>query len=84
MTNSDLKQRAEHIGRLLDQRDDLTADIKGAFEAAKSVGFNSAALKAAIKIARMDSTKRAKHDSDQSDLILYLAELEGRELEAAA
>jgi uncharacterized protein (UPF0335 family) len=84
MTNSDLRQRAEHIGRLMDQRDDITEDIKGAFEAAKSVGFNAAALKAAIKIARLDVTKRAKHDSAQSDLLIYLAELEGRDLEAAA
>ena len=84
MTNSDLKQRAEHIGRLLDQRDDITADIKGAFEAAKSVGFNAAALRKAIAIARMDSAKRAKHDEAQQDLIVYLAELEGREMEAAA
>ncbi len=84
MTNSDLRQRAEHIGRLMDQRDDLSADIKGAFEAAKSVGFNAAALKAAIKIARLDATKRAKHDSAQMDLELYLAELEGRQMEAAA
>lgn len=84
MTNSDLRQRAEQIGRLLDQRDDLTADIKAAFEAAKSVGFNSAALRKAISIARMDATKRAKHDEAQSDLLIYLAELDGREMEAAA
>jgi uncharacterized protein (UPF0335 family) len=83
MTNSDLRHRAEHIGRLMDQRDDITDDIKGAFEAAKSVGFNAAALRKAIAIARMDSAKRAKHDSGQMDIELYLAELEGRQMEAA-
>lgn len=84
MTNSDLKQRAEHIGRLLDQRDDLTADIKAAFEAAKSVGFNATALRKAIAIARMDPAKREAHNAGQLDIETYLAELEGRELEAAA
>jgi hypothetical protein len=32
----------------------------------------------------MESDKRAKHDSEQMDLELYLAELEGRQERAAA
>lgn len=84
MTNSDLRHRAEHIGRLMDQREDITADIKAAFEAAKSVGFNAAALRKAIAIARMDSAKRAKHDAAQMDFETYLSEIEGRQMEEAA
>lgn len=83
-TNSDLRQRAESIMRLEEQRDELTADIKAAYDAAASVGFNKAAMKRAIKISRMDATKRAKHDSSQLDLELYLAEIEGKQMREAA
>lgn len=83
-TNSDLKQRAERILRLIERRDELSADIKAAFDAAKSVGFNAAAMRKAIKIAAMSSDKRAKHDSEQMDLELYLAEIEGRSMKEAA
>lgn len=84
MTNSDLRQRAERAGNLMDQIDDLKVELKALFEIAQSDGFNAKALKAAIKIARMDAAKRAKHDSGQQDLEIYLAELEARELREAA
>lgn len=83
-TNSDLRQRAESILRLIEQRDELTADIKAAFDAAASVGFNKTAMRKAIKIASMSSDKRAKHDTEQMDLELYLAEIEGRSMKEAA
>lgn len=82
-TNSDLRQRAVSIMRLMEQRDELTMDIKAAFDAAASVGFNKAAMRKAIRVAALDADKRAKHESEQSDLILYLAEIEGRQMEAA-
>lgn len=83
-TNSDLRQRAERIGSLLDQLDDLKVELKAAYEIAKSDGFNPAALRKAIAIARMDDAKREKHDSAQSDLLIYLDEIEGRQLREAA
>lgn len=82
-SNSDLRQRAESIMRLMEQRDELTMDIKAAFDAAASVGFNKQAMRKAIRIAGMDATKRAKHESEQGDLILYLQEIEGRLIEDA-
>ena len=84
MKNSDLRQRAESVMRLMDQRDEITADIKAAFDAAKSVGFNAQAMRKAVAIARMDAAKREKHESQQMDLELYLAEIEGKRLEVAA
>ena len=84
MRNSDLRQRAESIMRLMEQRDELTADIKAAFDAAASVGFNKAAMRKAVKVAAMDADKRAKHDSEQMDLELYLAEIEGDAMREAA
>lgn len=83
-TNSDLRQRAESVMRLMDQRDELTADIRAAFDAAKSVGFNAQALRKAVTIARMDATKREKHETAQMDLELYLAEIEGKAIREAA
>lgn len=82
-SNSDLRSRAESIMRLMEQRDELTMDIKAAFDAAASVGFNKAAMRKAIRIAGMDATKREKHNSEQMDLELYLSEIEGRQMEAA-
>lgn len=81
--NSDLRQRAQSVMRMMDQRDEITADIKAAFEAAKSVGFNAQALRKAVSIARMDSAKREKHDTGQLDIEIYLAEIEGTQLREA-
>lgn len=83
-TNSDLKSRAEHIMRLMEQRDEIAEDIKNSFDVAKSVGFNPAALRKAIAVARMDAKKRAAHESAQTDLLIYLDEIEGRAMREAA
>lgn len=83
-SNSDLKTRAQQIMRLTEQREEITLDIKAAFDAAASVGFNKAAMRKAIKIASMDGEKRAKHDAGQMDLEIYLAEIEGRNVREAA
>lgn len=83
-TNSDLRQRAQSIMRLIEQRDELSADIKAAFDAAKSVGFNASAMRKAIRIATLDSAKREKHESEQMDIEVYLAEIEGKALREVA
>lgn len=80
-TNARLKEIADRIGRLEEERLALSADIKDAYENAKSEGFTPSALKKAIKINSLDADKRAKHDAEQMDLELYLAQLEGREIE---
>mgnify|MGYP002130419719 CR=1 FL=1 len=84
MTNSDLRQRAERIGSLLDQRDDIDVEIKAAFEIAKNDGFNPKELRRAIKVHRMDDKQRAKHDRDAEQSDLFLAEIEGRSMRDAA
>lgn len=84
MRNSDLRQRAESIMRLMEQREEITADIKAAFDAAASVGFNKAAMRKAVKIAAMDAAKREAHHSEQMDIELYLAEIEGNAMREAA
>ncbi len=84
MTNSDLKRRADGIIALEDQRKDITTEIADRYQDAKNAGFTVTALRRAIKISRMDADKRAKHESEQMDLEMYLAEIEGRPLREAA
>jgi uncharacterized protein (UPF0335 family) len=84
MTNSDLKARAQTIQALIEQRDDITAEIKACYDSAVSAGFNKSAMRKAIKVASMSDDKREKHESEQSDLLLYLAEIEGRQMKEAA
>lgn len=77
MTNSDLKQRAEKIIALMDQADEIKTEIADRFQDAKNQGFTVAALRKAIKVARLDGDKRAKHESAQLDFEMYLSEIEG-------
>lgn len=80
-TNARLQFHADRIRRLEEERLALAADTKEALEEAKSEGFTPSALKKAIKINSLDADKRAKHDAEQGDFELYLAQLEGRETE---
>lgn len=82
-SNSDLTRRAREIISREEAVEQAKEDLKAAYDAAESVGFTKKALKAAIKIHRLDADKRAKHDSAQMDLEMYLAEIEGRRIETA-
>lgn len=81
MSNSDLRERAQRIARLEDQKHEITEDIKAEYAAAKSVGHNPTALRKAIRVHHMSAEKRARYDSDQCDIELYLAALDIRETE---
>ncbi|MFZ4072098.1 MAG: GapR family DNA-binding domain-containing protein [Caulobacterales bacterium] len=78
MTNSQLARYAERIMALDSQIAELTADRKAEYAAAKGDGYTVSALRKAVKISSMEADKRAKHDQEQMDLELYLAEIEGR------
>ena len=78
MTNSDLSRRAQQIITLLDQIDELKLAIAEAYDDAATDGYTKSALRAAIKIHRLDAERRRKHDQAQMDLEMYLSELEGR------
>lgn len=77
MTNSDLKERAARLIELEERAEDAKLDVKAAYDAAESAGYTKVALKKAIKLHRMDSDKRKKHESEQLDLETYLSTLEG-------
>jgi uncharacterized protein (UPF0335 family) len=81
-TNARLKEHADRIARLEEERKALSGDIKDAYDTAKSEGFTVAALRKAIKIHAMDQKQRDKHDAEQTDLEVYLAQLEGRSPDA--
>ena len=81
-TNDRLKHHASNISRLEEERAEIAAVIREHYDTAKNEGFTVKALKQAIKIHSMDQDKRAKHDAEQTDLEIYLAQLEGREVGA--
>ena len=84
MTNSDLRQRAQEIARLHDAADEAKQILSDAYDAAASDGYSKPALRKAIKVHRMDADKRAKHDTEQTDIETYLAELDGAHMREAA
>lgn len=84
MTNSDLSRRSSHIINLMEQIEELKLEIKDAYENASSEGFTASALRAAIKIHRLEAKARDRHDKAQSDMFLYLDEIEGKAMAEAA
>jgi uncharacterized protein (UPF0335 family) len=83
-SNSDLRDRALRIIDLEATAKEAKEDVKAAYDAAASAGYTKAALRKAVKIYSMDADRRAKHESEQTDLELYLAEIEGRSMAEAA
>ncbi len=81
-THARLKHFADQKSRLEDERAELGVVIKETYDTAKSEGFTVAALRKAIKIHAMDQKQRDKHDAEQTDLEVYLAQLEGRSPDA--
>lgn len=77
MTNSDLRERAGRLAHLTEIAEEARLDLKAAYDAAASQGYSKAALRKAVKIHMMDQACRAKHDQQQTDLLLYLEEIEG-------
>jgi len=84
MTNSDLRRRAEQIISVMEQIEEMKLAIAEAYDDAAADGYTKSAMRAAIKIHRLDKRKRAKHDQAQADLETYLAELDGRTMQEAA
>jgi len=81
-TNARLQEIALQIGRLEEERKALASDIADKYAEAKSDGFTPSALRKAIKIYAMDGEQRGKHDAEQMDIEIYLAQMEGREIQS--
>lgn len=60
----DIKSYVERIERLEEEKKEVQQDIKDVYAEAKSNGFNKKALKAVIKLRRMDPDIRQELESD--------------------
>lgn len=72
-----IKAYAERITRLEDEALALKEDLKEVRSEAKSNGFNTKALNAAIKFHRMTSEQRQEAEQFQMELDLYVDAIEG-------
>jgi uncharacterized protein (UPF0335 family) len=63
--NSDgqLKSLVERINSLMDNRDEITGDIRDVFAEAKSSGYDLPALRAIIRAQREDAEKRRNREA---------------------
>lgn len=77
--NEDIDRRAREIRGLEEQRAAIGEQINDLYDAAKAAGYNPAKLREAVKITALPPDKRQKWDDGQTDLVLYIARLEGRE-----
>lgn len=62
-TNSQLKSLVERINKLMDDRDEVSSDIRDVFAEAKSVGYDLPALRAIIRAQREDAEKRRNREA---------------------
>lgn len=69
----DIKSYVERIERLEQEKKEVQQDIKDVYAEAKSNGFNKKALKAVIKLRRMDPDIRQELESDTQ---LYMDSLD--------
>jgi uncharacterized protein (UPF0335 family) len=61
--NGQLKSIVERINKLMDDRDEVSGDIRDVFTEAKSDGFDIPALRAIIRAQREDAEKRRNRES---------------------
>lgn len=59
-----LRTYIERIERLEEEKKDVQKDIKEIYAEAKSNGFNKKALKAVLKLRKMDSAAREEYSND--------------------
>ncbi len=61
--NGQLKALVERINNLMDNRDEVSSDIRDVFAEAKSSGFDLPALRAIIRAQREDAEKRRNREA---------------------
>lgn len=68
-----LKSFVARINKMMDERDELNADIREIIAEAKGEGFSPPILRKAVRVSRMDKTKRQE---EEALLDLYLSALD--------
>jgi uncharacterized protein (UPF0335 family) len=61
--NGQLKALVERINNLMDNRDEVSADIRDVFAEAKGVGYDLPALRAIVRAQREDAEKRRNREA---------------------
>jgi uncharacterized protein (UPF0335 family) len=61
--NGQLKSIVERINRLMDDRDEISSDIRDVFTEAKGAGFDIPALRAIVRVQREDAEKRRNREA---------------------
>ncbi len=70
--NGQLKALVERINKLMDDRDEVSSDIRDVFAEAKSAGYDLPALRAIIRAQRENAEKRRNREAM---IDLYSSEL---------
>lgn len=71
-----LKQIVDKICRIEEEKDAINAAIKDTLDEAKSLGFDTKAIKQVIKITKMDDSDVEKINEEKSILNTYLNALD--------
>lgn len=61
--NGQLKSIVERVNNLMNNRDEVSADIREVFAEAKSAGYDLPALRAIIRAQREDAEKRKAREA---------------------
>jgi uncharacterized protein (UPF0335 family) len=61
--NGQLKSLVERINNLMDNRDEVSADIRDVFAEAKGAGYDLPALRAIVRAQREDAEKRRNREA---------------------
>jgi uncharacterized protein (UPF0335 family) len=61
--NGQLKALVERINRLMDDRDEISSDIRDVFAEAKGSGYDIPALRAIVRAQREDAEKRRNREA---------------------
>lgn len=62
-SSGQLRSLVERINKLMDDRDEVSSDIRDVFAEAKSVGYDLPALRAIVRTQREDAEKRRNREA---------------------
>jgi len=76
-TRDQLKAFVERIERLEEEKAALTADVREIYSEAKSMGFDIKALRAVVRMRKIDATERKEMEAVLETYLAALGMLDG-------
>lgn len=73
--NANIRAIVDRIVRLEEEKQGISADIKGIYQEAKSAGFGPKAVKIAVKREMETAEKRAAREAEEAEAQLIIAAL---------